>query len=283
MKLLLSVALYAQRTLAEMGCSPGNELYDGQCYYFSTDEVFKPDAKAFCWAREESQLLLISDAAKNAFFAQKVAEKGLKSVWLKINDKKDEGTWVVDRTGYSKPTSWADQTFLAFNQIVENTEEYNSCVLDETELWTIKDKFATSQFVCEGSLVELPENKSRERGGLVPVPNPSDNLQCWTCDATSVSECHFQGTLETCQDNEESCQYEQRKRKGVVTQIKTGCKATDSCENNKKQNFIGKWNFTQCRPESTQAHSVCRQCCDTDNCTKSYPENPTRKQWRNDM
>ena len=189
-----------------MGCSPGNELYDGQCYYFSTDEVFKPDAKAFCWAREESQLLLISDAAKNAFFAQKVAEKGLKSVWLKINDKKDEGTWVVDRTGYSKPTSWADQTFLAFNQIVENTEEYNSCVLDETELWTIKDKFATSQFVCEGSLVELPENKSRERGGLVPVPNPSDNLQCWTCDATSVSECHFQGTLETCQDNEVKCQ-----------------------------------------------------------------------------
>ena len=39
--------------------------------------------------------------------------------------------------------------------------------------------------------------------------------------------------------------------------------------------------LNQCRPENNYSDSVCRQCCDTDNCTKAptwwYPQ--SRAEW----
>ena len=65
-------------------------------------------------------------------------------------------------------------------------------------------------------------------------------------------------------------------------QICMGCKSDDACQNMKGQNFMNQNpDYTQCRPESNYADSVCRQCCDTDNCTRDpswwYPQ--SREEW----
>merc|ERR1711893_418264 len=57
---------------------------------------------------------------------------------------------------------------------------------------------------------------------------------------------------------------------GATSRVKMGCKQTNACQNNQKQNFIN-WKlgkkFTQCRPELKFSHSVCRHCCnDSSSC-----------------
>ena len=63
-------------------------------------------------------------------------------------------------------------------------------------------------------------------------------------------------------------------------QICMGCKSDDACQNMKNQNFQNRNpDYTQCRPESNYADSVCRQCCDTDDCTKVNPESGATDWW----
>jgi len=126
---------------------------------------------------------------------------------------------------------------------------------------------------------------------------PASNLSCWTCIATSVEDCQASGSLVSCLENEESCELEVRTRLNqqsgeyFIERISTGCKQKLACQNNQENNFIGKMgNFkknkdiTQCRPETDQGydHSVCRQCCWTDNCVNAdgnFWDPQTRWQW----
>merc|ERR1712176_1047200 len=102
-------------------------------------------------------------------------------------------------------------------------------------------------------------------------PAPAAKLSCWTCHAYSMADCNAQGSLVACQSNQESCELEIRERQGKTEQILMGCKQKMACENNKKQNFWGNNpSWTQCRPEPGCTHSVCRQCCETDSCTKDW-------------
>merc|ERR1712037_845580 len=102
-------------------------------------------------------------------------------------------------------------------------------------------------------------------------PAPAAKLSCWTCHAYSMADCNAQGSLVACQSNQESCELEIRERQGKTEQILMGCKQKMACENNKKQNFWGNNpSWTQCRPEPGYTHSVCRQCCETDSCTKDW-------------
>ena len=45
--------------------------------------------------------------------------------------------------------------------------------------------------------------------------------------------------------------------------------------------FVSNFELFKCRPENNYSDSVCRQCCDTDNCTKAptwwYPQ--SRAEW----
>merc|ERR1712167_278404 len=72
--------------------------------------------------------------------------------------------------------------------------------------------------------------------------------------------CGETGYEESCHANEDVCELEIRERQGYIMQIHMGCKSKDSCQNNKKSNFQNN------NPDYT--HSVCRQCCETDLCTK---------------
>ncbi|CAG5080218.1 Oidioi.mRNA.OKI2018_I69.PAR.g9508.t1.cds [Oikopleura dioica] len=134
-------------------------------------------------------------------------------------------------------------------------------------------------------------------GGDGGEDEPASNLSCWTCVATSIEDCQANGSLVSCLENEESCELEVRTRLNsesgdyFVEQIMTGCKQKLACQNNQSNNFIGKMgNFnkkkaeTQCRPETDQGydHSVCRQCCWTDNCVNAdgnFWDPQTRWQW----
>merc|ERR1711920_1155832 len=114
-----------------------------------------------------------------------------------------------------------------------------------------------------------------------PLNQPS-GLTCWKCHARSFDECERRGRQERCSFSQQSCELEIRERRGRIEQIQMGCKQHLACENNKRQNFVGRipaW--TQCRPESGYEHSVCRQCCTEDQCTKLpnwwYPQ--SREEW----
>jgi len=140
-------------------------------------------------------------------------------------------------------------------------------------------------------------NGGGQYGGGGGSEELASDLSCWTCEATSVEDCQASGTLVDCLENEESCELEVRTRLNqqsgeyFIERISTGCKQKLACENNQKNNFIGKMgNFnknkdiTQCRPETDQGydHSVCRQCCSTDNCVNAdgnFWDPQTRWQW----
>ena len=65
-------------------------------------------------------------------------------------------------------------------------------------------------------------------------------------------------------------------------QLQMGCKAVDACKNMHASNFRnGNPDYTECRPEAHYNHSVCRQCCYEDNCTKSpsWWEPTSREEW----
>jgi len=221
-----------------------------------------------------------------------VVEKGVASFWLRINDKNTEDTWVVDRRGYTKPTSWASQTYFNWDESIPNGPVENSAVIVGSGLWNRNDKFAVSPFVCEGDFVEIEPKPAKNRNlnrnvynnGEVDEDEPL--LKCWTCEANSYSDCETRGTLETCQPNEKSCELEVRLKWGYANRVITGCKATDACQNNKEQNFKEtQFSWTQCRPERQFRFGVCRQCCDTDSCANQGQmwRPRTREDWAKDF
>jgi len=252
-------------------------------------------AKRFCWEQKnEAQLLLVSNDEENDFFSRKVAQTGSKSFWLRINDQKNEGQWVVDRRGYSKPKTWSAQEYFRWDENYPNGEIENSAVIMPDGSWIRNDKFAVSEFACQGDFVELDDEPDAAKQGRlldgegagrnynVDTVEGAADLKCWTCDAKNYNECQATGTLKACLPNEKSCELEVRTRWGWAGRVISGCKAADACANNKAQNFIGGEDQTQCRPESKYRHSVCRQCCFDDSCTKNLkPSN--RAEWAQNL
>ena len=69
--------------------------------------------------------------------------------WLRINDSKDDGKWVVDRWGYEKPTSWENAPFENWNSDSENNLENNSAFIGADGTWQLVDKYHTSNYICQ--------------------------------------------------------------------------------------------------------------------------------------
>lgn len=66
------------------------------------------------------------------------------------------------------------------------------------------------------------------------------------------------------------CMIEVRKRDGEIEGVCMGCKAVDACLNQKAENFpVGRYPW-QCLPTRTSGPSVCRQCCNTAECTTDF-------------
>merc|ERR1711990_1242692 len=103
-----------------------------------------------------------------------------------------------------------------------------------------------------------------------PGPDPviPDGISCFHCDAANMTHCMDIGEMKACPENAQSCMVEARKRGGELESICMGCKSPVACNDNKKQNFKGKWAARQCKPWNwaSLGASVCRQCCNTDGC-----------------
>lgn len=92
--------------------------------------------------------------------------------------------------------------------------------------------------------------------------------ECWTCKGNSVEECSSKGKFRTCVTDftNMQCGTTLRERGGIVKFISMGCKKSNACENNRRQNFIGQKRNHQCKPvvsEKRPKQSVCRQCCES--------------------
>lgn len=107
------------------------------------------------------------------------------------------------------------------------------------------------------------------------------SLTCYHCDAANFEQCYKIGKAKTCSGNA-VCMIEVRKRKGKVSGVCMGCKNKDACLNQKSNNFPYDRRPWDCKPKAKLRPSVCRQCCDKDNCTKNF--NPsTYKGWRDNL
>ncbi|XP_078483472.1 uncharacterized protein LOC104265569 [Ciona intestinalis] len=98
---------------------------------------------------------------------------------------------------------------------------------------------------------------------LVAFVCTANALLCWECEnARSNRACRLNGRLRTCQRNQRACQTEIRRDPQGI-RISKRCKQARACDNNFIQNPRSAWFPSQC---STQHGSVCRCCCDFDNC-----------------
>ena len=122
-------------------------MENGNCYHFGTDKVTKPDAKRACFDMNAG-LLLISNAAENANIASELAGSD-DTYWLRINDAKEDGQWVVDRWGYEKPTTWTSAPFENWSTEASNDAMKNSAVITSDGTWNLVDKYATSNYICQ--------------------------------------------------------------------------------------------------------------------------------------
>merc|ERR1712025_163150 len=95
----------------------------------------------------------------------------------------------------------------------------------------------------------------------------------------NFTSCYEIGMMKPCAENQGACMIEIRKRDGVMESVCMGCKQIAACKANRAQNF---WKSRQCRPGASEGPSVCRQCCNTPDCTMNY--NPlTVREWKENM
>lgn len=132
--------------------------------------------------------------------------------------------------------------------------------------------------------------------GNNPVVSASagTELGCWKCDAMSYAQCATEGRFEVCTEygtNEDQavCFIEMREQDQKLTQLCTGCKTSQACEDLKKNNFHPAENTAgfsparnQCKPNHREqrrskrfgaSQSVCRQCfmmCDSGTGTNCF-------------
>jgi hypothetical protein len=82
------------------------------------EQMTKPDAKRACFDLG-AELLLVTSNAENNYISKQL--KSEETVWIRINDGKVEGRWVVDRVGYERQTSFTEGKDLRFStSLVQN-------------------------------------------------------------------------------------------------------------------------------------------------------------------
>nr|XP_002130476.1 collagen alpha-1(XII) chain [Ciona intestinalis] len=92
----------------------------------------------------------------------------------------------------------------------------------------------------------------------------ADALQCWTCEnARSNDECKRIGKVKQCRPNQLACQTHVRTDPQGM-RITKECKQARACGNNYIQNPRAAWYPSQCN--INVQGSVCRCCCDFDDC-----------------
>ncbi|CAK8697520.1 unnamed protein product [Clavelina lepadiformis] len=95
-------------------------------------------------------------------------------------------------------------------------------------------------------------------------------LQCWVCEnAINNADCLENGRMQRCQDNQNACQNEVRRGSDGLRVTKR-CKQEHACDNNFIQNPKAAWAPTQCN--SRTPSSVCRCCCNFDECNRDQLE-----------
>nr|XP_039252832.1 P-selectin-like [Styela clava] len=104
---------------------------------------------------------------------------------------------------------------------------------------------------------------------LMSLASLSKGIKCWTCEnARNIEDCNARGKLKQCNGAQNTCGIEIRGNGGwnLKTNVKIFkfCKQDTACRNVQNQNMQNAWNLTQCNPRFP--NSVCRCCCQTDNC-----------------
>ena len=134
------------------GCERGWELLNRKCYKISNDEQMKFDAHAIC--KESGSLLMLITSDEENEFARGLLTGDKKSAWLRINDSKNEGVWVVDVE--VKPSD-IPASYFHFNPNSPNTDVINSAVIEKDGNWKVVDKYYLSHYICEKNSVPVSE------------------------------------------------------------------------------------------------------------------------------
>ena len=137
----------------------------------------KPDAKAVCY-NMHSGLLLIEDAVENELLASHLSTGD--SLWLRINDSKDEDKWVVDRWGYEKPTFWTPVSYFNEADGMMNDDTKNSAVLNSDGTWSLGDKYLTSKYACQKYAEKQQKQKLLNNGSQKFLNEPGNFSNCQT-------------------------------------------------------------------------------------------------------
>lgn len=123
------------------------------------------------------------------------------------------------------------------------------------------------KILCSLVLLVLVVPAYSQEGEARPQRIPG--LMCYECQSSqSNKHCLLTGKVTECQYNQKSCQNTVRIQNGRL-QIQKGCKQTQACSNNMKQNTYRSrlGGHTQC---SFGWHTtVCRCCCQTNNCNEN--------------
>lgn len=188
---------------------------------------------------------------------------------------------TYDLDGYS-PTGFGNETDVMEGAVPQQKKQKNKAKGQAKDASSYNEESASAGY---GSAAPASTGYGSTEAASAGYGEKAPLLKCWNCHADSFDLCEQTGYLQTCQENEESCELEIRERKGFVLQIFTGCKSKEACTNNMANNFQGtNPAYTQCRPEGPEEgymHSVCRQCCSEENCIKDpdwwFPQ--TRDEW----
>merc|ERR1712130_139408 len=169
--------------------------------------------------------------------------------------------------GASKMAGLLFAVFLAFQQMI-GTEAFSGDGNNE-----VTYEYA---YEYEGSEQSMMNDVGNYRFTTTQVPEESEEStemvgngrKCFHCNSKSFTECQETGQYKQCLGDTDVCMVELRKRNGNIRKVQLGYKQELACENDKVNNFNGKWAEWQCRPWKWMRHgpSVCRQCCKKDGC-----------------
>jgi len=106
----------------------------------------------------------------------------------------------------------------------------------------------------------------------------SNGNKCPICESgKSIEECLKMNKQECGKD--ESCSMSVRIRGGRIESVNFECKQQNACKNEKIQNGM-KWGQGQCTPAKPNGPSLCRQCCQGQNCVQKFRQFEKKSVWR---
>nr|QNH72454.1 toxin candidate TRINITY_DN20653_c5_g3_i1.p1 [Ceriantheomorphe brasiliensis] len=138
----LSVVLLYAMQVSGAGCPCGWVLYDGKCYYFSTEKKSWDDARQMC-LEQHGDLASINTAQQQAFIDNqlKCLNNDIK-FWIGANDKANEGTFVWSDGSTMSYTNWAA------GEPNDNTNEDCVEILTKTFQWNDQQCSDINGYIC---------------------------------------------------------------------------------------------------------------------------------------